>query len=208
MDPIYFCDAYGKPLVPASMPYGSSFICSISTRTARVAPRILKYREPVPFLLSPTASPLLLTDLDYVKSAVWYNPSEHWKTHIPTSAPRDSLFGELEEDPLGICYGEFCVGTTEETREIYTNNDEVDQPEVFSEGSFLSAEWVDEILLLGRRLHSVCQTLATSSDFYRRGDSTGEFPEPLDEDHLRGVHAHSHAAQIVAQVAVRGVLSM
>ncbi|KAJ7812729.1 hypothetical protein B0H14DRAFT_3478623 [Mycena olivaceomarginata] len=208
MDSIYFSDTYGKPLVPVWSPFGTSFICSVGARTVPVAPRILTYREPVPFLLAPTTPGPVLADLDFTKFAVWYNSSEHWKAYIPNSAPRESPFGELEEDPVGICYGEFCVGTTEETREVYTNNDDVDQPEFFSEGSFLSVDWVEEILLLGRRLHSICQALVTSSDFYRKGGTVGEYPDPLDQDRLRGVHEHSQAAQLVAQAATRGVLSM
>jgi hypothetical protein len=91
-----------------------------------MAPQILRYREPVPFLLPFAASSHLLEDLDFIKSAVWYNPSEHWKVYIPSSAPRESPFGELEEDPVGICYGESCIGTTEETCELYTNNNNID----------------------------------------------------------------------------------
>ncbi|KAJ7772522.1 hypothetical protein B0H14DRAFT_3590012 [Mycena olivaceomarginata] len=208
MDSIYFSDIYGKPLVPVWTPFGSSFVCSVGTRTNLVAPKLLRYREPVPFLLGPTTSAQLLSDLDYLKFAVWYNPCEHWTGHIPNSSPRESPFGELEEDPVGICYGEFCVGTTEETREVYTNNEDVDQPELLSEGSFLSVDWVNEILLIGNQLHSVCQTLASTSDFYRNGGEVGEYPGPLDQDRLRGVHEHSQAAQVVARGAARGVLSM
>ncbi|KAJ7742089.1 hypothetical protein B0H14DRAFT_3515167 [Mycena olivaceomarginata] len=208
MDPIYFTDSYGEILVPVWTPVGSSFVCSIGARTSPVAPKILEYREPVPFLLPATVDVQILSDLDFTKYAVWYNPSEHWKGHIPNSEPRESPFGELEEDPVGICYGESCIGTTEETREVYTNNEDVDQPEIMSEGSFLSSMWVDEIILLGRRLHSICQALATSSDFYRNGGTVGEYPEPLDQDRLHGVHQHSQAAQKVAQEAVRNMLSM
>ncbi|KAJ7713976.1 hypothetical protein B0H14DRAFT_3523132 [Mycena olivaceomarginata] len=208
MNPIYFSDTYGKPLVPVWTPIGSTFICSIGARTTPVAPHILKYREPVPFLLTPAASAQLLADLDFTKFAVWYNPKEHWKAYIPNSTVRECPFGELEEDPVGICYGEFCVGTTEETREIYTNTDDVDQPEFLFEGSFLSADWTDEILLLGSRLHSICLTLANTSDFYRNGGTVGEYPEPLDQERLRGVHQHSQAAQLVARATVRSVLSM
>lgn len=91
---------------------------------------------------------------------------------------------------------------------MYTNNNNVDQPEIWSEGSFLSTDWVNEILLLGGRLHSICHMLVTTSDFYRSGNGVGEYPSPLDQDRLRGVHEHSHVAKIIAQVAVRGVLSM
>jgi hypothetical protein len=208
MDSVYFSDTYRKPLIPVWTPFGSSFICSINARAVPVAPQILKYREPVPFLLVPTASAQLLSDLNFLKFAVWYNASEHWKAYIPSSNPRDSPFGDLEEDPVGTCYGDSYIGTTEETRELYTNNDDVDQPELLSEGSFLSVDWVDEILLLGRRLHSICHALATTSEFYSNGNLVGEYPDPLDQDRLRGVHEHSHAVQVTAQAAIRGVLSM
>ncbi|KAJ7334763.1 hypothetical protein DFH08DRAFT_813811 [Mycena albidolilacea] len=77
-----------------------------------------------------------------------------------------------------------------------------------SEGSFLSKIWVDEILLLERQLHSICQALATWSDFYRNGGTVGKYPDPLNQDNLRSVHQHSQAMQVVAQGAVRSMLSM
>ncbi|KAJ7171770.1 hypothetical protein C8R43DRAFT_1120150 [Mycena crocata] len=166
MDP-YLTDAMGADIVPLwSLKHGMLW-CSINDTLDRIPTRANDYIKMSIPLLPPSTSPELIKDFDFMIKPVYYNSEEHWLGYIPT---KGSI--EFEGDPLAMCFDRLPVETVSEFVTLYSSSDDGLDGHSELAGYTLAPAWTDSAIVLARRLHSICVSLALSTDFYGRDSCT------------------------------------
>jgi hypothetical protein len=213
---IYLCDALGESIVPIWTMRGDTLFCTLSGPSLNGTPAsipldALDFADPLPSLLSKSATPIVAKALDFTKKPVWYNPKEHWLGWVPVSKA-SSLFEKIDDDLIGFLLDDDPVNTVDQYSDVYgySSEDEHDEPREMYAGCYLDETWTNTASEMAKRLHSIATTLATHTEFYSRGPAgeMGPIPVALDEGALFQLQLSEEGAQDAVTDAKRTILSL
>ncbi|KAJ7186709.1 hypothetical protein C8R46DRAFT_1206716 [Mycena filopes] len=198
----FYTDSKGNRLTPIWSLRNGLHFCSFLGPPNDIAPKIVSYRTPVPYLFKESTPTSVLVDLDIRKYASWYNPEEHWVQWIPTAPARDLL-----SDPSLVCYDVHPVPLKDEYAEDY-DSDGREAPDCYV-GCTLHPSWADNAFPLLRRLHDMIIVVASSTDWYVANQFSGDLGDiPQLPEHSDGqIYYSEREAQEAASKVKSSILS-